>query len=344
VYLPPSYADTSLVETYPVLYLLDGDWYFPLATGIIEYSKGAFKLPEMIVVGVLNKDRIRDFTPTTADTDMFGTQIKGLEMSGGADKFLRFMEEELIPTIDATYKTMDYRVLSGHSFAGLLAAHAYMESHPLFSAYILIDPSLWWDEALLAEAAGDYFSEEQSRRRSLYFTKADRNQAQSANTGPHYDAMEMFLKELGASKDTLIRYEARTFTGETHASLGVLGLYQGLSFLFAGHRPPDSTFSDVGLLEKHYAALSKKWGGKFLPPESLVRNLGFGAQYGERNYDKAIPFFELNIRNYPTSADAYRLLGEVYEQKGELKKARTFFEKSLALNPHNEALRNKLKE
>lgn len=344
VYLPSSYSDTTLVESYPVLYLLDGDWYFSLATGIIEYSKGAFKLPEMIVVGILNKDRIRDFTPTKADTDMFGTQIQGLEMSGGADAFLQFMEKELVPAIETKYKTTDYRILLGHSFAGLLAAHAFMEDHPLFTAYLLIDPSMWWDKALLANAAKDYFKKGQTRQRSLYFAQADQHQNQSNPTGPHYDAMAAFLAEAEANKGPQLRYKAQTFTGETHASLGVLGLYQGLSFLFEGHRPPDSTFSSAVLIEAHYEKLSQKWGGRFIPPESLVRNLGFGAQYGEKNYEKAITFFELNLRNYPKSADGYRLLGEVYEMKGVPAKAKECFRKSLELNPNNEALRKKLEE
>lgn len=74
--------------------------------------------------------------------------------SGQADRFLDFLEKELIPHIDRNYRTYPHRIIAGWSFGGLLATHALIHRPEIFDAYLAISPSLWWDEELLlAEAS-----------------------------------------------------------------------------------------------------------------------------------------------------------------------------------------------
>lgn len=342
VYLPPTHHDPSLVEKYPVLYILDGDWYFPIAAGIVQYSKGSFKMPEMIIVAISNTDRIRDFTPSNAALDMFGNKIQGLENSGGGDNFLKFLKEELIPHIEDTYRAMPYRILVGHSFGGLFATHAFISAPSLFQSYVMIDPSLWWNRQEQVEKMEKFLGTDLAAKRTVFFGEADNKNMASTDNSPHVQAMEA-LKKLFESSAS-IRYKSQYFEQETHASVGVPALYYGLSYLFEGYRPADSVFSKVSLLTEHYLLLSQKWGVNFTPPESLVRNLGLGAQYGEKNIEKAMSFFQLNIDNYPRSSDACKVMGEAYMAKGNNQEARSYFERSLVLNPENSSARDKLKE
>lgn len=342
IYLPPSYSDSTLTESYPVLYLLDGDWYFPIASGIVQYSKGSFKLPEMIIVGILNTDRIRDFTPSNADVDMFGNSIKGLDTSGGASDFREFLHDELIPLIDSNYRTNSYRTLVGHSFGGLFATETYLEKSTFFQSYIIIDPSLWWNRGELIDETQSIASQNELNRVLIFLGQADNKVISSVDNSPHIKAIEQFDGILKSSPELRGKYQSEYFEGETHASVGIPCLYEGLAYIFDGYRPADSVFSKHNLIEAHYEQLSEKWQGSFLPPEGLIRNLGYGAQYGEKDYEKAISFFELNIKHYPQSSNAYKVLGEAYLMKGDKDLGLLYLKKALELNPEDQTLKEKI--
>ena len=104
---------------------------------------GNLQIPELIVVGVPNTDRTRDLTPTRNASRPTGGSDPSLRGSGGGDAFLAFLRDELIPTVDAAYRTTDYRILVGHSFGGLMSLHAFLSEPALFQAHLAIDPSVF---------------------------------------------------------------------------------------------------------------------------------------------------------------------------------------------------------
>ncbi len=89
-----------------------------------------------MVVGIANIDRNRDFTPEV---------IEGLP-SGGADRFLDFIESELMPFVDENFRTAPHRTLIGHSLGGSLVVYALVERPDLFQAAIAISPAISNDE------------------------------------------------------------------------------------------------------------------------------------------------------------------------------------------------------
>ena len=108
--------------------------------------------PEMIVVGIPNTDRTRDLTPTHVNADPPFMDSNFTKTSGGGEKFIEFIEKEVMPHIDSAYPTEPYKILIGHSFGGLTAMNTLIHHTTLFNAYIVIDPSMWWDhKKLLAE-------------------------------------------------------------------------------------------------------------------------------------------------------------------------------------------------
>ena len=141
VSLPQSYNQPyNDYQKYPICIVLDGDVHFYTAASTFQFMGGK-QIPEMIVVGIKNVSRSRDYTPdkiqTTRPNDF-----------GGGDNFLQFLEEELIPHLEAQYRTLPFRLLVGHSLGGLLATHTYMKPQTLFNAFIAVDPSFGgWDEA-----------------------------------------------------------------------------------------------------------------------------------------------------------------------------------------------------
>lgn len=154
IVLPHGYSPDGDAR-FPVIYVLDGsiDEDIVHIAGLVQFTSMPWIdwLPPSIVVGIANVDRKRDFThPTTIakDKEQFPT-------TGGSASFIRFLGDELIPFIDSTYRSSSERTLIGQSLGGLLAAEVLMERPGLFTRYMVVSPSLWWDNGsvLAREAA-----------------------------------------------------------------------------------------------------------------------------------------------------------------------------------------------
>ncbi len=150
VYLPEGYQKDTMAR-FPVIYLLDGSANedFIHVVGLVQFFFLQYNMPKTIVVGIANVDRKRDFTfPTTiaADKEQYPT-------TGGSARFIDFLEMEVQPLIQKTYRTTDSKMLIGQSLGGLLATEILLKKPELFDRYCIVSPSLWWDnESLLHQA------------------------------------------------------------------------------------------------------------------------------------------------------------------------------------------------
>lgn len=147
IYQPEGYHKDS---TYPVVYLLDASANedFIHVAGLVQFLNMIGHMPPSIIVGIANTDRKHDFTyPSNVKTS-----IDMIPNAGGSEKFIRFIAEELQPYIKSTYK-VSRSLLIGQSLGGLLASEIVLKKPELFDDYIIISPSLWWDdESLLKQA------------------------------------------------------------------------------------------------------------------------------------------------------------------------------------------------
>ncbi|MDG4714286.1 alpha/beta hydrolase [Winogradskyella marincola] len=200
IYLPIGYAADSL-KTYPVIYLLDGskDEDFIHISGIVQFGSFSWinMLPESIVVGIGNVDRKRDFTyPSQNELDQ-----KEFPTSGKSQTFIDFIEKELQPFIDATYNTTTTKTIIGQSLGGLLATEILFKNPQLFDNYIIVSPSLWWDDEKLLDLepvpytsqkaiyiAGGKEGEVMERTAKELFNKLKKSKTQ--NTKLFYDFLE----------------------------------------------------------------------------------------------------------------------------------------------------------
>ncbi len=149
IMLPPGYENSN--KNYPVVYLMDSQWDFPLITAI--YGEQFFDgfIPEMIIVGVTwgganpNPDSLRakDYTPT---------QEARLPQSGGSPKFLAALRQEIIPFVEATYRAdKNDRTLMGCSLGGLFTLYSLFTSDDLFNRYVATTPAYAWDKEHLIQ-------------------------------------------------------------------------------------------------------------------------------------------------------------------------------------------------
>ena len=108
IYLPEGF-DKS--KSYPVIYLLDGSANedFLHIVGLVQFYKMQFNMPDFLVVGIANVDRKRDFTFHTDLEDL----KKNYPTTGHSAKFIEFIEKELQPFVNKTYKTTETKYIIG---------------------------------------------------------------------------------------------------------------------------------------------------------------------------------------------------------------------------------------
>ena len=145
IYLPDGYNAKDTTR-YPVVYLLDGsaEEDFIHVTGLYQFNSFPWinRVPKSIIVGIANTDRKRDFTfPTSIQTEK-----KRYPTTGGSSKFIAFLKNELQPYIGSHYRTDTSNTIIGESLGGLLSTEILFKYPALFDKYIIISPSVWWDE------------------------------------------------------------------------------------------------------------------------------------------------------------------------------------------------------
>jgi predicted alpha/beta superfamily hydrolase len=320
VWTPPQY-DNGRARV-PVLYLTDADRQFAHTVTTVEFLARNGRAPAMMVVGIFNTDRTRDLTPYKDGTDENDTR---LPTAGGADRFLRFVETELVPWVEARYRTEPFRLFAGHSFGGLFAVHALASRPGLFNATIAVSPSLGWRQGEPSRRVEQMLVGNRLLKASLYVTLGDEGAAMQSG----FDRLKAVL-EKHAGRD--LRWHLVSMKDEDHGSIVLRSHYDGLEKIFDGWRLPrgaDGTFSGgLKAVESHYRALSDRLGWTVIPPEVTVNLLGYAA-LGQKQVAEAVALFRLNVANYPDSPNVYDSLGEGLEAAGQLRDALVQFEQAV---------------
>lgn len=317
IHLPNAYRNGE--SRFPVLYLTDGPGHFSHTVGTMNFLANNGRIPQMIIVGVGNTDRTRDLTPK-----LLISKDERFQNGGGADKFLHFFEQELIPHIEKNYRTQPYRVFSGHSFGGLFAINALMTKPEVFNAYIAVSPSLWWDDQRLIKDAEVFFNKTKAVDRTLFVTMAAEGERMLA---PYNQFVNLAKK----SKTKGLSFANKEFDDEDHGSTVLRSQYFALKQVWDGWNMSHETF-DQGLsaVQAHYKKVAMQFGFDVQVPEGLINNLGYIA-LGDKQLDKAIEAFAYNVKIYPKSANVYDSLADAQEASGALKSAYENYAKAYEL-------------
>jgi hypothetical protein len=351
VYVPSSYNESSK-QSYPVAYLLDGDAQFYTVLNIIQQLSEEnmnMVLPQMILVGILNTDRMRDLTPSHVLYDPDIPDSSYVKTSGGSENFTSFIEKELIPYIDSKYPAAPYRILIGHSDGGLFCINTMLIHTNLFNGYIAIDPNLKWDNNKILNHAKETLTNRTFEGTSFYMSIANQGYSDSDTYKDNAAAFEL-AKHLDASKSIKLRYKWQYYQDDNHSSVPLISEYDGLRFLFNFYNPKipyvkfrDPKFNADSFLIAHYEKVSSLMGYTVSPPELVINWLGY-LFVMEQQYDKAYKMMKLNTENYPTSWNAFDSLGEILMMQGNTDAAIENYEKSLILNPQNANARKMIEQ
>ena len=295
VYLPANYAGSA--QKFPVLYLTDGDVHGAHTAGTIDFLSKVDQAPSMIVVGIVNPRNTREQELTLVKTG--DHQPAAL---AGADRFLHFLELEVIPQIKSRYRTLDYQVLSGTSHGGQFGINALVKRPGLFDGVIAISPSLYWNNNQLVALAQDALKQ-QTLVGHLFMSIANE---EPIMTAPFNKLAEFAAKYPIAA----LKVATKTLSDESHDSTTLLGQYYGLKHLFSNWAIPNSpqTLAD---LQAVYSARSQLLGDTMIIPEDRASGYAQWLQYLDRK-DDALALLIWNRQNYPQSFNAHAALIKAY--------------------------------
>ncbi|MEP7267695.1 MAG: alpha/beta hydrolase-fold protein [Saprospiraceae bacterium] len=126
---------------YASIYVLDGEENFDFVSKQCKEISGKLGVPNVVVISIgYGHDRSIDYTPTKVSS-----------MTGGGPLFINFIETELIPLVEDNIDvdtSRSSRVILGHSYGGLFGTYAFTNRNKLFGNYILLSPSLWFDDLI----------------------------------------------------------------------------------------------------------------------------------------------------------------------------------------------------
>ena len=314
VALPNGYESST--ASYPVLYLLDGMQNIWHVVGSVEVLARTGAIPPVIIVGIKSENRMRDFTPSPAE---------GVPYSGGGEMFLEFISRELIPFIEGNYRTHPYRLLEGHSLAGVFAVNAFMERTELFDAYIVMSPAMWWNNEEMKTKAKAFFETNTELDKSIYFGIGT-NDGQGMR-----NELNRYVEIIQQNSANGLRWSHREFEQEGHMSATLLINYYGLIFSFYTMQLPEQLWNnfDRESFIEHERMVMETYGEAAKQSEENYVTLGLKL-VEEGNHEGAITVFKRNTEAYPIYPPNFAWLADAYENNSDYSMALETY--SLALD------------
>lgn len=310
VQLPTGYYMSN--RRYPLVFVMDGEWLFDLASAHIRYYSydevTDETIPRMIVVGIANTDRDQNYTPTPNS----GTE-QVFPTAGDADTFLQFIEQELIPLIDGRYRTQPSRTIVGWSFSGLFAAYSAVAKPDLFGAHLCISPAVWWDNELVLEQMQNL---QLDRAKRMVFTLGSNEVG-----GWVSDSTKRLVKYMENKPVPGMSFDYFEFENVGHTWGVASAMDKGLQALFAGYIAPREISEDgMSAIDAYYQDLSDQWGYSVTPPNKVLHAAANKA-WLDGNRQTTIEILRLAMANEPNNSLTRYMLGMTYEAMGNVKQA-----------------------
>lgn len=353
IYLPDSYQKSK--DKYPVVYIIDGQWYFPLgvSTSTILTQIGGASTPEFIIVGISNVSNKR-------------YQL----LVGKKDKYEQFIKDELIPMIERKFRTSEERFLFGWQFAGSFALRVTGTNPSLFKACFAADPYPLMIK-FNTHLKDLYETLPKTKRFDNMMCFYVSENGETVKEGADY--LNSFLPKIKA-KEKGLQWEYQEVTGEEHRSTPFAALYRGLKRYYHnyptlrirthaeytqkgglsyihnyyearakrfGFKPEIDAWTMFGLVRTAMRAKNWDWYQQLMKsfePENMIgrvrlrRALSVLSFYMENNQpNNALKYYKQLNKQHPTSARLQNAIGNAYFALKNNNKAKTYYEKAVAL-------------
>ncbi len=227
IQLPMSYAKNNSA-VYPVIYLTDAQYSFPLVAGATRFPMNSGQMQQAIIVAVAYEkgsadasSRIRDYTPTVAPAWQ--------QQTGQAAEHRAFFRDAVFPYIEKNYRTKPAdRTFIGHSLGGLFGAYMLLTEPELFANYILGSPSVWFDNSAILQTP----MRSPKQKTNVYLAVGE-YETPAFGEGQDMVAGAIKLREkLAAAKSLHIEVNFTIIKGASHATSFPTTAIQGLDWIY----------------------------------------------------------------------------------------------------------------
>lgn len=262
VVLPASYSQSAPARRYPVTVVVDGEYLIaPVAAVSDELCRNG-QIPESVIVGIeniggadwlsSNKKRVYDLTPP-------GLSVSGSSLNEGGDRFLDFIEQELLPAVDRQFRTAAPRAFVGVSSGGVLATYA-AATRSTYRSVVSLDTPIhlgdnWLAKKLTARSA------------------ASQTPLRYASLEAKFGWPEEAWKTLVAGAPASWKLYREKFQLEGHETMQMLGAYLGLRQVFSDYSRFSAPETPTTSILPYYAKVSAALGATVLPPKKLLQNV-----------------------------------------------------------------------
>ncbi|GLR18149.1 periplasmic siderophore cleavage esterase IroE family protein [Portibacter lacus] len=355
VHMPADYEEGNGV-VYPVVFLLDGGVFLPQLASILHAESPGF-MPEMIMVGISNREN-RTLDLTTSKVD-----LPYISASGGAADFSEFIITELIPYIDKNYPTTPYRTLIGHSYGGLFTLNMMLRHTNQFRNYLVIDPSLDWDQQKFFKELMSELDQLPFKNTSLYLGIANEiprfsdeltletvvNDRSDFSLNIRSNLEFANLAEKMESEE--FRFGWKFYEDELHGTIPLISMFDGLKWMFDWYtiqspskfNHPETPIDElITMIEDRTKMLSDHFGYPVYGfPEDLLDMLGhMNLEMGMP--EKSYKFFKINQKYYPEHENVYSSMADYYISIKSYERAILETEKAYEISG-NEEFKEKIK-
>lgn len=323
--LPVGYDETDV--NYPTLYVLDGLQNIKHLIATSEFLAETGLVSPLIIVGIQSIDRAKDLTPSKAGEGVYGGAGVGIPQSGGAPLFLKFVEKELIPYVDTTYRTNPYRILEGHSFGGLFSTFALMQDSDLFDAFIIQAPALWWNNEEMIETAKTFFKTDFNFNKTVYFGIGGDD-----GWGMRQE-LKRYVEVIKVNTPNGFKWKHEEVGDEDHDQARLLLNYHGLRFIFSDLKNTTFTvenFDKSDFLKEEQNLISKYGGMTRRPAMDYVRIYAGLEEKGETT--DAIVVLKRATEAYPKYVGLLNNLAKLYEKANQIEQAINTYETAIEVS------------
>jgi hypothetical protein len=288
IHTPPSFDKTT--HRYPVMILFDGEFLMQPVVTVADVLTQEGQMPESVIVAIESTDdydgRVHDLTPP-------GLSVSGSSRNEGGGRFLDFVEKELLPSLDAQFRTGTPRTLIGTSSGGILVTYAAATRETYRNHLALDTPTHLGDGWLSARLLERARTKPNVPMRYVSY-------------GARFGWTDDAWKRIVAVASPAWQLHSEDLPHESHNSMQFLGSYLGLRELFHDYSMLTAPEWPTTTVLPYYEKLS------MIPPAPLLERVvedllmeGRGAL--------ARKAFDLLVTSYGEPRDAAELRARIAE-------------------------------
>ena len=316
------YKPSSTTGPLSTIYLLDGEWNFEVTKGMIDLYDRWSRIPSNVALISIHNQGTRtwDLTPIEDDVRFPG--------SGGSQKFIEFIESELIPFVENEVGESSDRLLIGHSFGGLFALQTLTQNPNLFDGYLAISPSTWYGNQWLMSEENEKSLGKIGDKKFVFISSGEFDGGNVASNRKYFDWLKTVTPELDIHHNQ--------FIGRNHFSNVLASTDEGLSKYYPGPELEPEIFDiykEGGLtqLKTWHSGMIENYGSRFLTPSSSILNLVTSLNANQES-EEAVEILEWLQHLDSENGTIYYYLGALNMKLGNGETAISHFNQALQKN------------